>query len=259
MRHRWEEFPLGRSAGAKPHDVPSSALVTTAPVPHARIPVESRPVILATSLLQAASLLTDNPVTIAVIHIAIRWMTTPDRRNAVPPRLRARDSPIAIVIVLLQRALAPGSWGLGRLCTRLACTSAADLTHDAIAIAVSHVGIGWMVATHGRNAVRAGFRTGDPAVAVVVPSRNLLRQASRTSVGNDALLHRSNTPNKGCRRAGRKHPVQRVNLPAINGQAILLADAHHSSRKPALVPVRQPSGGIMGVFLSTIHSRTRKG
>jgi len=39
-------------------------------------------------------------------------MATSHRRNAVPTRLRARDSTVAIVIVLLQRSRADGSWGL---------------------------------------------------------------------------------------------------------------------------------------------------
>ena len=93
----------------------------------------------------------------------------------MPPRLRARDSAVAIVIVLLQRSRAAGSWGLTCLGTLSASTSAAGVTHDAVAITVSHVGIGWMVTTRGGNAVRAGFRAGDPPVAVVVPLCDLSR------------------------------------------------------------------------------------
>ena len=102
-------------------------------------------------------------------------MATSYGRNAVPTRLRARDSTVAIVIVLLQRSRVSGSWGLTCLGTLSASISAADLTHHAIAIAVSHVGIGGMITMHGGNAVRAGFRAGDPAVTVVVPLSDLSR------------------------------------------------------------------------------------
>ena len=82
-------------------------------------------------------------------------MTTSHRRNAVPARFRTGDPTVAVVIVLLQRSRAAGSWGLTCLGTLSAATSAAGLTHDAIAIAVSHVGIGGMVTMHRGNAVRA--------------------------------------------------------------------------------------------------------
>ena len=122
-----------------------------------------------------ASLLAHDAVIVAVVHVAIRWMTTSHRRNAVPARFRTGDPTVAVVIVLLQRSRAAGSWGLTCLGTLSAATSAAGLTHDAIAIAVSHVGIGGMVTMHRGNAVRAGFRAGDPTVAVVVPLCDLSR------------------------------------------------------------------------------------
>ena len=92
---------------------------------------------------------------VAVVHVDIRRMATSYGCNTVPTRLRARDSTVAIVIILLQRSRVAGSWGLTCLGTLSVSISAASLTHDAIAIAVSHVGIGGMVTMHRGNAVRA--------------------------------------------------------------------------------------------------------
>ena len=89
-----------------------------------------------------ASLLAHDAVIVAVVHVAIRRMATSYGRDAVPTSLRARDSTVAIVIVLLQRSRAAGSWGLTCRGTLSASTFAAGVTHDAIAITVSHVGIG---------------------------------------------------------------------------------------------------------------------
>ena len=206
-----------------------------------------------------ASLLAHDAVIVAVVHVTVRWMATSHRCNAVPARFRTGDPTVAVVIVLLQRSRAAGSWGLTCLGTLSVSTSAAGLTHDAIAIAVSHVGIGWMVTMHRGNAVRAGFRAGDPTVAVVVPLCDLSRQLAGTPARIDALRHASATTDKGGRRAGGKHPVQGVGLLAVNGQAVLLANANDALREPALVPVRQPFGGVTGAFLSTIHPRTGQG
>ncbi|HJN43818.1 MAG TPA: hypothetical protein QF572_06520, partial [Vicinamibacterales bacterium] len=75
----------------------------------------------------------------------------------------------------------------------------------------------------------------------------------------DARRHASATTDKGRRRAGGQHSVQSVSLTAINGQAVLLANANDAVREPALVPVRQPFGDVTGVLLPTIHSRTGQG
>ena len=68
-------------------------------------------------------------------------MTASYGRNAVPTRLRAGNPPVTVVIVLLQRTQTAGSWWLACLGTLLTCTSAAGLTHGAIAIAVVAVGV----------------------------------------------------------------------------------------------------------------------
>nr|ADI23862.1 hypothetical protein [uncultured gamma proteobacterium HF4000_48E10] len=109
-----------------------------------------------------APLLAHDAVIVAVVHVAIHWMATLHRRNAVPARFRTGDPTVAVVIVLLQRSRAAGSWGLTCLGTLSAATSAAGLTHDAIAIAVSHVEIGGMVTMHRGNAVLAPFAV-DPS------------------------------------------------------------------------------------------------
>ena len=43
-----------------------------------------------------------------------------------------------------------------------------SLTHNAVAVAVSHILIRGMTARHRRDAVRAGFGAGDTAVVIVV-------------------------------------------------------------------------------------------
>ena len=186
-------------------------------------------------------------------------MATSHRRKAVPARFRTGDPTVAVVIVLLQRTRTARPWWLGCLGTLLTCTSAADLTHDAITIAVSHVGISWMVTMHRGNAVCAGLRAGDPAVAVVVPLCDLGRQFAGRSTRIDTRCHGSATTDKGCRGAGRQHVVEGGGLTAINSQAVFLADANYPVRKPAPVPVRQPFGGVTGAFLSSIHPRTGQG
>jgi hypothetical protein len=42
------------------------------------------------------------------------------------------------------------------------------LTHDAIAVAVSHIGIGWMITSHWGNAMPPCLGTGNPSIIVVI-------------------------------------------------------------------------------------------
>ena len=107
----------------------------------------------------------------------LRRSQWPRRTGAMPCRRASAHviRPLPLSSYCCNAVEFSGSWGLTCLGTLSASISAADLTHHAIAIAVSHVGIGGMITMHGGNAVSAGFRAGDPAVTVVVPLSDLSR------------------------------------------------------------------------------------
>ena len=60
-------------------------------------------------------------VVVSVAHVAVGGVRPPHRRNPVPTRLRARDAPIAIVVVPRERTAAGPR---GRVSARRACAGA---------------------------------------------------------------------------------------------------------------------------------------
>ena len=90
-------------------------------------------------------------------------------RDPVAPCFSAGDAPVAVVVVLTERAAAAC-----RRCWLLVRSAALGLTATGLAdnpvpITIAHIGVGWMVAAHRGNPMRAGLGARDTAVVVVVP------------------------------------------------------------------------------------------
>ena len=109
--------------------------------------------------------LADHPVPVGIPHVGVRGMAAAHWRDPVAPCFSAGDAPVAVVVVLTERAAAAC-----RRCWLLVRSAALGLTATGLAdnpvpITIAHIGVGWMVRRTGAI-MRAGIGARDRAVVV---------------------------------------------------------------------------------------------
>ena len=141
------------------------------------------------------------------------------------------------------------------------------LTHNAVAVTVSHILIRGMAARHRCDAVPAGFGAGDPAVPVVVVAAKWIaiaiaarRRRRRGRCGWRRRWRRAWFGKlHGRAAAGGQHPYCGCGLGPVHRKIVLAFDHHDLVHVPALVHGRQPLGYVLVDLLVSVHAGAGQG